>query len=491
MRGYRLQNRRAGNSLVFVLMILAVFGVVAAALTTFTLSSQRSDAAQQIQRQAYFTARSAVRAVAQQITSDSGWAGSHTLPLTAKASGVYLNNSGRQATVTVDYKAGDTGTIKVSCSAEYQGQTGTAVAYLKQQATKSSSLDNLFYLTDASAAYELPQSYYYSVSSSPLQMVIQGSIRFTDKVLLTGNMIAAGNVTLDRSATISEIETNGNLTFGENNSVIGSVTLPNTSAINNQADNITGSVTRAAVTIPTYTLPVLTPGSAETPADASRILNADYVKSPGNLVSGTRGYYYVKCSEPLYLQDFDGSSWGNKNIVLTAGDASKDVILVVSGDAYVKGEINFYVDTANTRNVLIYLTGSSSQLSFEQARFGGTMQDFLNGKISVSTPRVYILGNGSQTVKTIGNNSLHTYIYLPYGTADLEGTNKENAPAQYAADLQGSGFLLTGGVTAKNLTLDYNSPKFLYVSPDYNNMPSGLIDTAGTPKWAVTSWASQ
>ncbi|MFT8889637.1 MAG: hypothetical protein ABF904_12575 [Ethanoligenens sp.] len=147
------KHRKQGSSLVFVLLLLALFAVMGGAMVTVLTSSQRSDTVQQTQRQAYFAARSAARAMAAYIEKDTtGWVGTYVKADGSAVSGTVSGvnpgtNAGNSAQVTVSYGKKSDNTVNlqqlvITGTAVFQGQNGKAVVTLTAGGGNNSNSSN-------------------------------------------------------------------------------------------------------------------------------------------------------------------------------------------------------------------------------------------------------------------------------------------------------------------------------------------------------------
>lgn len=338
---HRFHHNRRGSSMIFVLALLAVFSITAVALTTASVASFQSDSTQQTTRQAYFSARSAARAVAAYIQNNSGWVDGNisatgaSVNASVRASDVMPgSNTANAANAVVKRVAADQ--ITVTGKATYQGKTSTAVLYLKKAGGGSPTtpplFDNLFYLTGGAygdSNYTLSQSNYYGLSGNSLPTISSNAeISVPDGTMVEGNLYSSKRITLRAGSKIAgDVSTQANLEVYNSATVNGNVVV--------NGDLISSGGTGLNVTpLSGETLSVQVGGNVNLSSGGNIqgkvITNGSFTASGGVTVSGN-----ISAQGAVSLSS--GTYSGN---IVTGSDLSLNGSASVSGSADVGGASN-------------------------------------------------------------------------------------------------------------------------------------------------------
>lgn len=543
----RAVNSERGSSLIFVLMLLVLLAVVGVAMATVLMASQRVDANQQENRQAYFAARSAARAMAAYIEKNPGWISnipSSGNSVSGTVSGVNPGTDPKNsASVDVSYpnfSAGDFGTIKIVGSGKFEGQTAQAVVTLTPQTNGTSFSDlfsNFIYLSGNNSTYQFNQSNYYGQSGSANPTIaINGSASINNGTSINGTLLAFGDVSMSGSSTNANgVYSEGSITLTNGASIFGSVIANRNLSMENSGATISflpGSPTQPTINIGgaatisggckingtlivnsknNYSIsggasvskvqfaapnafafnPLSLPSfTAPTDVDFSVVYNSQYFLSHFTNKISTSGTLQSIDGDANTWDSVHGNTYVGHEITISAGDPSKDIYLKLNGSPSFH-DVTIDIDAANTRNVYLFLTGGSSTTfnlgSSGNVSFGENASDFKSGKTSATSPKLFVIGDGTEILDTSwSSTNLHAYVYMPQGTCNFEGSSFEPAPPGYS-----NPFKFVGSIVSKNYNVQSNI-NFLYTP-----IPSGIVlpsdiassgsssSTTYTEKWSA------
>ena len=521
----RLRNKR-GSSMLFVLMFMVVFSVVAIAMATVLTASEEVDTIQQTNRQAYLSARSAARTMATYIKNNPSWVDSNVPEYStgnvasATISGVTLNTTAANtAKAEVSYTDATKTVLKVKGIGTYQGKTATATLTMSKSNATTNVFDNLIYLTS--------NENFWGNTTFIGKIAVDGSISLGlttngGNVHVTGNVYAKGNVTLENACTVTgDIFTEGNLSVYSSNllgsgTVMGNMyedadtsgntlgggsTFGQTSSIfdyngdfihasyETHGNNYFGTYNQGAAN---YTfnemdfsgVHVSIPAAAPTKSDSNTLTTII-----GNMAASNAGQTNFtvtptdSSTDPVYYYLTDlSATWPigyGANITLSAGNSNRDIVLIMDSNTTLSG-VNIYIDGSTTNRVILYMADNTT-LTLMNTHIGADITTKGNNRIVAS--HLFILGTdgGGQSIyndNTDGNAAIYGYVYLPNGTLTL-GNNTDDQ----------NGYFLTGGAILQTLNMDTNQ-KIYYIAPTVS-MPDELTATSSTGSimWNIGKWS--
>jgi len=503
-------KKKAGYALVYVLVIFVVATLLAMVVFSSAVISARSTAVEHNTQQGYFTARSAVNSVVDYIIKNASDATAMSKLIGNTGSGS-INNMGTY-TVTVTQQAA--GRLKVSATAVYNGETSTASATVVQSVAPSGIIptDNVIYV-NGSATSGLGQctlngSVYVNGAMSLSQgsaingfVVVKGATSITGAGNTTKGLYSDGNVTLDNSGTVNgDLFTKGDLIMGgsatinQNATVDGSLNMPNGFIIKDALigknayfaggakisgvlkyggtatcgwGTISTFVPAGATKITNYTpidaapyssqaLPII---SAPTSTQNPQLYNTAVITNKTISDSGTINSSVVTQLNAL--------PWGS---TLTIDASAKDINLLLNNQSFNIGS-GLNIEVIGTHNVFIYLKGTSSITISANEYFGMNPRG--------TNPRLYIIGDGTQSVALQNNSELDACVYIPNGTLSASGS-----PLTV--------YKFVGSCLVKTVDISSNV-SFQYSKPVIDGTPLSVFSSGGSSGgggsgWYIESW---
>lgn len=508
----RKSNNR-GYILVTIIMLFSILSVMSLLVFSSISLSSKSTTNQHNYQQAFYTAKSACSATATYLLENIN----DEQVLEALTSNKGTGNIDKMGDyeVTVSYVAD--ARIKVMAVANYKGQSATVSSYLISLPRPSGicPTDNAIYV-NGTASFGQSQVYngdVYINGDMTLQygsqvngnLVVQGNANITGGTFNAGSLYASGNITLGGSGTVGSIVSKGDLLMSGGSRVLGDVYIDGSLTMSNGNINgnatvqynshfsggsnkiggrlfYGGSVTTAWGNINDFAkyntkisnyslvndakyvsqaLPTLTPPSR---SSLPGLYNAVTITNKTISTSGTLTQTVVNSIN-------NSSEWGGNYTI----DCTKsDIHLRIDNVNFTltRGQV-FNVKTSGDYNCYIYLTGNST--------FGLNGNNFfgLNVDPITNPPRIFIIGEGTQTVKLISSSTLNAVVYLPHGTVIAQGSTFNST------------YKLIGCCISKYLTID-NDVKFYYTPPKTEDTPLDVFEpgSSANPAWKIESWGA-
>ncbi len=502
---------RDGYILAWVIYMLLIVSLLSGVMITVSLASTQGVLAEHYMTQAYYTAKSAASAAAAVIaanSSDDALIGSMMA-----VSGTGSIEGMGSYTVGIVYTGADR--IKILAEADYKGYKASVSAHLvKPPPSGILPTDNVIYLNGPAdtgigqctlngSIYidgNLVLSYGSLVSGFA---IVKGTTMISGAGNSTSGLFSAGNVYLDNGGLVAgdllskgdlsmlgsswvtgNATADGSLDMSSGSSVIAQNALIGSNAFFDGGGNriygtfsyggsitcgwgtITSFVPLGATHITDYVpvddrpyisppLPVIpAPGITVIPEMYNQvILNGDIINASGTINASVVAQLNSKPYGSTVTID---TSVGNINLLLDATLFS------------LSNGLNIEVDGPN--NVYLYMTGSSSIYV--------NSNEYIGMKIRGTNPRLFIFGDGAQTIRLDNNSELNACVYIPNGSLVASGSALDT-------------YKFIGSCTVKSANIS-NDVSFFYSSSEIEGTPleilqTGLEEYAANP-WKIESW---
>ncbi len=509
MKKIRLIKGRRGYIMPWVIILFLLVSLLSTVIVSASAISVRSTQTNHSTRQAYYSARSAAVVVVDYILKNG-----HDDDALAKV----LNSSGSGSSdllgdYTVEVYGISSTRIKVTATAVYRGERSTVTATLARLPGGSSGVvpnENLVFLGEGGSAV-FGQGVYNG------DVYINGDFTFghgstvNGKAIVTGDtlvdggahanlthLIGFGDFTLSGSARIGgDVLTKGNVYMNQGGSSIagnlfadgslymqngsdyvgGNATIGGDAFFGGGGDRVRGSLAHGGGvhlgygSISTFvrggstqlsdyqpldlsgyegpaTLPVVAP---PTPAQNPQLYQP--VEISGNRISSSGSVNSAVLSK---LNQIGNNSYG---ATITLDTGGGDISLLVKDTDFFVDK-GFKYEVTGPGRVYIYLTGASS------LRLGANQ--YMGMQVRSSNPRLFIIGDGDQTVNVFSNSALNACVYLPRGNFFASGSDL----GQYKF----------AGVMMANYVDVGSNVKMQYSSADLTGTPlADLIGSGGSP----------
>lgn len=503
--------KKDGYILLYAIVILLISSLLMAVVTTASLSTNKNTEIGYNYQQAYYTAKSAVSAVSEYIIDNS---------FDTTVVGSLVNRPGigsfkDMGEYTVFVKYTDDNRIMVTAEARFKNQTAASTAYLIKPPVKGViPTDHVIYV-NGSASSGIGQSQLHGnvYIDGDLNLgqgsfiygfaVVKGNTHISGYGHTTSGLFGFGNVTLYGSGTVEgEIYTKGNLIMDSGNARVtgdvfadGSLYMNNGSArINKNAtiggnvefggggDRILGKLFYAGTVNTSYNgIGSFVKGGGEKLTEYSPIDDSSYISRELPIItpptsSENPGLYHpviIKnnvISETGAITSAVVSDLNSKpnGSVITIDTSGGDISLLLRDtDFYLNNGPNIEIKGPN--NVFLYMTGSSS--------FTISSNCYVGMQVRGSNPKLFIFGDGKQSISLNNNSELDACVYIPNGTINASGSPLTT-------------YKFIGSCTVKNVNLSSNV-SFFYSNPNIENTPLDIFNTSSSSsfgKWKIQSW---
>lgn len=497
----RLLKKNDGYILTWMLVFFLMVSLLSVTAITFSLHATQTTSIQHNVRQAQFTARSAVNAMADYIKDNpeklDGLVG-NTGTGSGEGMGTYE--------VEVEKTAG---IIKLTAIANYKGQNARTSAYLRPVAGGSSDFmiptDNVFHVDKpVDGIADFGQSKitgnvfvnggFYLANSSMLEgsVAANGDVHMSGDATSTTDVFSFGNVVYTASGklqgnlyTKGDLEVSGGGHIGGNvyvdgdldltkgsGRILGDAYIGGTASFaggGNRAmqdlyyygnypifssdrflhqfmpngDAIKMSGTYLPISTSGYEPPDLPPIEPPSQSDMPDLYNT--VAITDRVISGN-GVLNAAAVAEMKKQLEQINIWYGGVITIDARD--NDVHLLVNENLFINASIDLEIIASEGHNVFIYLTGDSS-ISTDSNQYIGM-------KEKSAPPQLYIFGDGTglQAINiTGGNSSLNACVYMPHGSVTGNGSRAPNTDYK----LQGIYIVGQANISADNI-FKYSPP---------------------------------
>lgn len=501
-----------GYILAWVVCFFLIVSVLSAVAVSVSIITSQSTLMQYKEQQAYFTAKSVAGSVADYVINNIDDA-EHIESLTVNQGHGSLSNMGDYI---VDVSYINSGKIKVSVTANYKGKTSTVTANIVKPPAPSGILptDNVVFIngsTNSGLGQCTLNGNVYIDGNMELSQgsaingyaVVKGTTRIAGAGSATKGLFSFGNVTLENSAvidgdlhTLGDVYMNGSAWVKGNLQADGSLTMLNGRIDQNAtlgggahfgggaklygslfySSNVTcawGSVSSfvvgGATKITDYTpvdsspytsqaLPVI---NVPTQSEMPEMYNTVVINENNKITDSGR----ITSSVVSQLVQ---KPWGT---TITVEAKGKDINLLLSDtDMNLSNGINIEIDSDGVHNVFIYMTGNSS--------ISVNSNEYVGMKVRSTNPRLFIIGDGEQSISLSSSSELDACVYLPNGS--LRATGAPLTTYKFV----GSCIVKYAYIT-NNVLFHYSKPYLedtplkIFQSNDYNPGISG---------WIIESW---
>lgn len=503
----RLSCRGRGSTLVMVVILVAVAAILSFAVMTAVLSANNVSARNANAQQAYFTARSAVSAMASYITNpaDAGSLSSIIPQNIGDSVTSDGNNMGSKGWYQVTIKRISASKIKLTALARYPGRqsgaAGTASRYLEASGA-SNIYSNLLYVNSTAGT---------SIGQCSLNgnIATAGPLYFAQGTKIKGDILTNGNVTISDggSGTINTMRVNGDVIINAGGTITqgdiyatgkinlsgngringnvyanGSLTMSGSGSINKNAavggdatfsgnPTVGGNLTAGgSCTFLNNCKPVkgtmsdkqkVAPVSISSPTVLTQSISIPSITAPLIFSSSTpESQWSSKIAAGTISQDciFNLSSYTytyGSNI--TVDTSAHDISLLINSDTTLPGGMS--INVSGSHNLYIYLA--------DGAALNVTANNYIGVKNNAAAQQVYIMGNGSSPVH-LTNTHISACLYLPSGSISADGNSS-----------------FTGSAVVKNINA-VQGVTFLFKEPQNIKItPIGVtLSSWGLGKWS-------
>ncbi len=526
MKDFSLTQSRKGYVLPWVIILFLLVSLLSTVIVSASAISVRSTQSSHNSRQAYYSARSAAAAVVDYILKNG--ADDTALARVLNATGSGSNDLLGDYTVEV-YGISDN-RIKVTAVGSYQGQQSTVTATLSRQPGEAFGIlpsENLVFLTGGGSSVFGQGHYNGDLYVNGNFVFGHGSI-LNGRVVVTGNILADGGSHLDLSELVGfgditlagsaalggDVLTNGSVTMNQGNSSIqGNLSANGSLYMQNGSDHVVGNAyiggdvffgggenrVRGSLS---YGGTAFAGGVPAGKTQLQKYARGEIVSLPGYqpvLLEDINRYKAPESlpiiSPPALSQElsFSGTTISSSGVItprvynnlrglgygttVTVDTGGGDISLLIQDlDFNVGNGTRFEV--TGPGNVYIYLTGSSS--------FHVEAQQYIGMQVRGSNPRLFIIGDGAQTVTATSSSSLNACVYLPKGTFNASGS------------IYGMPYKFVGVIMANQVNISSNI-KLQYSPVNLNGTPLEGISAGegggsvggggGTPgNWKLEGW---
>ena len=513
----RLRAKKGGHILAWLLCVMLVLSVISAAIVSSAYSAVRSTERGNNMQQAHYTAKSAAMTVADYIIKHS----TQEDKIQNLIANTGTGTSSKMGDYTVEVTSVSADRLKVTVTAVYRGETVTESVSLVKLPAPSGIIptENVVYVNGPAGSGINECKLYGSV-------YVDGDLNMSGSNLIDGFVVVNGNATISGGASTM----NGLFSFGSVNMLAGGVTNGDVMALGNLklhgygqimgnavadgsldmtqgsgkvhgnvviggsasfdggGDRIGGSLTYAgSFNRPSWASVQYFIGGGATKANYTPIDPSPYVSQPLPILVPPARAAMPELYNPVVISNNTISASGQitsdvllqiKSLpdasTITIDATQSDISLLLDGIHFNPGgNKKFQVISNGSHNVYFYLTGSSA------ITLGSNM--YLRMRDSNTEPRIYIIGDGSQSV-TLNNGEINGYIYIPNGSFTISG----NPP---------SGRFLWGSCIVKTVSLG-SGGKLYYCPPDLDGTPLDVfLDGEGNPTgdgrtWSIGSWGA-
>ena len=298
---------------------------------------------------------------------------------------------------------------------------------------------------------------------------VSGDIYTKGDLKMNGNATVHGSVYADGSLDMLNGQINKNAVLGKNAYFAGGAKLMGSllytgdlsTGWGSVSNFVSGSVTKTSDYTPSedgqYSAPALPiirpPTYAEMPELYSPVvINNKTISKSGKITSAV-------------VSQLNQMQWGS---IITIDATAGDINLLLENTALnLSNGIDIEVISDGTHNVFIYMTGSSS--------ISVNSNEYIGMDVRSSSPRLYIIGDGEQTISLNNNSELDACVYMPLGTISASGSPLET-------------YKFVGSCIVKHANITSNV-MFHYSKPDIDSTPLDRLQSdSGQGAWVIESW---
>lgn len=510
----RRLRRRDGYVLAWMLCFFLVVALISTVTITAAVMSTQTTANQHNARQAAFSARSAAMSTANFIIKNA----SNPQLINSLMNQTGTGGDPRLGEYTVDVSYVNQNKIRIQATATYKGQTATVSAYLVRPPAPSGIIptDNVIYVNGSAATGfgqcringdvyidgDLNLAYGSTINgfavvkgnasitgngSSTTGLFSFGNVHLGNSGKVFGDVMAKGDLKLDGSGLITgNAYADGSLDMGGSGTIQQDATIGNNASFSGGSNKIHGQLYYGGTTSTAWgSLKDFVPQGGVKLNSYTPIDDGPYVSQPlPIIVPPTQAqmpqlYQTVTISNKTIsnsgtitsavVSQINSHPWGS---TITIDATQKDIHLRVHDTAMnLSNGINLEVVSNGEHNVYLYLTGSSS-LSINANQYVGM-------QVRGSNPRLFIFGDGQQSISLNSNSELDACVYMPKGSISASGS-----------PLTTYKFVGVCIVEKVNIT---SNVLFHYSPPDIENTPLDIFTSGagggGSSAWVLESWS--
>ena len=506
----RIFKKEGGYILAWVVCFFLVVSILSAIALSASITSTQTTKVQHSQQQVSYTAKSVAGSVAQYIIQNADNAQRIESMTNSQGKGSLPN----MGDYTVDVSYISQSKMKIKVTATYQGQTDTVSAYLIRPPAPSGILptDNVVYVNGDGTGFgqcKLNGSVYVDGNLNLSQgssisdfIVVKGTTTMSGSGNTTKGLFSFGNVYLQNGSLVAgdlyskgDLKMDGNADISGSAFVDGSLTMLNgsvrqdavignnahfaggaklhgsllyggkvTTAWGNVYSFVSGGATNITDYSPLdsspYTAPALPVINVPTRAQMPELYNSVVISNKTISDSGT--------ITPAVVSQINQMQWGT---TLTIDATEKDINLLLDNTTFsLTNGVDIEVVSDGRHNVIIYMTGNSS--------ISVNSNEYIGMQVMSSSPRLFIIGDGEQTISLNNNSELDACVYLPQGTINASGSPLET-------------YKFVGSCIVKYANINSNV-MFHYSKPDLDGTPLKIFDSGsyipGEGAWIIESW---
>ena len=319
--------------------------------------------------------------------------------------------------------------------------------------------------------------------SSPINGNVQcfGNVTLEAGGKINGNTLLKGDLTCNGGTKIvGDVQGDGNLIMTEGSSIQGNATIGKNVVISGGNPKITDGMLYYMGTL-NYsegTLSQFIPSGAEKISSYDPVDLDSYnytcdalpiIKTPSLSNHVTLNNKTINNSGILTSDIFSSLSYGSTVTIDTSHD---NICLIIDNTDFDPAYgINFEVTGPN--NLYIYMTGNSS--------FTIESNQYMGMKNPGDTPKIFIFGDGSQTVTVTNNSEMDANIYVPNGCFSAGGSMLKTYKFQ-------------GSCITKSIDIQSNV-SLNYLPPDISGTPLEVLNGSqpgnNDNNWAVERWSDK
>lgn len=510
MKRIRLFKSRCGYTLLWVLIVLLVMAVTATIAVTASWTSMRSTQTQHNMQQSYFTARSAAASVAQYIVQNAE--NTSLIENLMLAPGTGTVSGMGDYTVQVAYA--DTNKIRVSATATVEGETTTVAVYLIKPPAPSGIIptDNLIYLNGSGSSGfgqciingdMFIDGDFTITNGSDVNgyTVVKGNAILSGGSNSTNGLFCYGNVSMLSGASINgDVLTKGDLYMDGSGKIIGNAYADGSLSMVSGGPSITmdavigknaafgggsringklsygGNVTCTWGTVSSFVM-----GGTTKLADYTPIDDSQFDSQPLTMISTPTQAQLPSLYNTVVINNNIISSNGtiNASVVsllaqkpwgttITIDTNTKDISLLLTANLSLNNGLN--IVATGPHNVYLYMTGSSS--------ISVNSNEYIGMQTRGTNPKIFIFGDGAQTISLNANSELDAVVYMPEGTLNASGSPLDT-------------YKFIGSCIVKTINVSSNVT-FQYSPPNLDGTPLAIYETgqsgSGDSTWTIESW---
>lgn len=505
---FRRLKSKSGYALVWILSIILVISFLSMALVSSTVISSNSTKYHHDYQQAYFTAKSAANAVAEYIIryarTDGGVDVLMDSLVSAQPIENTVNNLGKYMVDVERYGS----RYAVVATAKYNGKSATVTANLVKTMPGAIPTDYAIYVDSTTAknggfkganvtgdVYVNGDLEIFHFGIIDGNLIINGQTEIQTHMEVTGNVFSFGNFDAKAQCNFNgDIFSKGDILTQSNQTVIKGNAYADGSLILKSGTKVwQNAVIRNDVS--TGTLDILGSlqyggTSSSSPAVGGSTYKSDiplldlsrYVPQTLMVINPPEQDKMPQLYIPLVVTGSTISTSGTitsdtlqslkatgASTITIDANGTKDIVLLLNNTAMDLTDLfNIEVKksiSSTAKNVYLYMTGDSSITIGNDKYFGMDPRG--------SNPRLFIIGNGTQTVTLKGRSELNAVVYIPNGSVYASGDLLLNETYKFV-----------GSCIAKYVEVFDGSPPIAYSAPKIQGTP--LTQLGGG--WYIYNW---